>query len=173
MNIRNELHYQNSFWDWSFLNDCFGDTKIRVSDLDGVIERKGNILILETKEPNVSIPYGQQLLFEAIQKNGHTVIVAWGSVNNHHPVVTKMMIYHPYNKHSSKVDATILDLHNKVANWYRFADENPFRNQNGDLVKQLTQLKKECALLRKIIKANTHKQRNHKKANDILQLSFL
>lgn len=47
-------------------------------DVDGVLERNGYILILETKPPGASIPLGQRITFKAFVKTGKvTVWVAW------------------------------------------------------------------------------------------------
>ena len=57
-NIRNADDYTASFWDWSIFNNCFGETTIRMTDVDGMVERKGRFLILETKKPTAEVPPG-------------------------------------------------------------------------------------------------------------------
>ena len=81
-NIRNGQAYEESFWDWAFLNECFGDTGIRPTDIDGLIERKGHLLFLETKASGQPIPIGQQRTFNALCAKGSTVLVIWGPKNH-------------------------------------------------------------------------------------------
>jgi len=67
-------HVALEIWD-----DCFPG-KIGMSDIDGIVERNGYILILEWKKPQQDIPKGQRLLFEAFTHNSpkHTVLVGRG-----------------------------------------------------------------------------------------------
>lgn len=81
-NIRNQKAFDRGVWDWEPLNDCFGDTGIRVTDLDGFIERKGSFLVLEAKGPGKEIPTGQKITFDALRKTKHfTILVIWGPQN--------------------------------------------------------------------------------------------
>jgi len=48
-NLRNRDQYRDRAPDWSPLNACFGNSGIRPSDLDGMIERNGYFLFLESK----------------------------------------------------------------------------------------------------------------------------
>ena len=45
-----------SLWDWSTLDGCFGNSKIRVGDIDGFVERRGRVLFIETKYPGSWVP---------------------------------------------------------------------------------------------------------------------
>ena len=79
MPVKNRDAHINSFWDWSCLVGCFGDSKVMPSDIDGIIEAGGHFLLIETKSPGVEIPRGQQRMFDALVKTGYfTVIVVWG-----------------------------------------------------------------------------------------------
>lgn len=79
-NIRNLDLYRAQLWDWSILNGCFGNTKIRVTDVDGMVERNGRFLFFETKQPSVmSIPRGQMMAYERLMRRGGAVFfVVWG-----------------------------------------------------------------------------------------------
>lgn len=78
-NIRNREHFEASWWDWSVYNECFYPTKIRITDVDGLVERRGNFLLIETKMPGASVPTGQSILFDQIAKSSKwNVIVIWG-----------------------------------------------------------------------------------------------
>lgn len=78
MTINNPELYLKGIWDWKFLDSCFGQTKIKITDIDGMVERNGFFLILETKMAGVSIPQGQKILFRNFSNNGNHILVIWG-----------------------------------------------------------------------------------------------
>jgi hypothetical protein len=79
-NIHN-MNYASQMWDWEPYNDCFKG-KIRMGDNDGMVERKGYFLVVETKQPNTEINFGQRLMYEALAKHPNfTVIYLWGELN--------------------------------------------------------------------------------------------
>lgn len=83
MTIRNDQFYMEGIWDWAILNGCFGDTRIEPTDIDGLVERNGKFLVLETKSPGVTIPKGQEIMFKSfVRVSGAVVIVIWGQKNN-------------------------------------------------------------------------------------------
>lgn len=88
MTINNPDKYLAAAWDWGFLKKCFGSTGIEPSDVDGMVERRGNFLVLEAKPPGrgrplaVRIKKGQLLNFEAMARTGiFTVIILFGKPN--------------------------------------------------------------------------------------------
>ena len=82
MNLRSKSGFMAALWDWEFLNDCFGGTRIRVTDIDGLVERNGKFLVIETKSPGKDIPRGQQILFDQMVETGiFVVLVIWGEPN--------------------------------------------------------------------------------------------
>lgn len=118
MNIRNIDNYQESFWDWSFLNDVF-KYNIRVSDIDGVVERNGKFLYIETKRPNADIPTGQKKLHDAWVGQGSTIITIWGYEND--PQYAEVRT--PKTKDPIKIDNCTLDRIKKiVSDWFIWAD---------------------------------------------------
>lgn len=121
MTIRNMNSFISSLWDWSILDGCFGNTKIGVSDIDGVVERNGHTLFLETKRPNVPIPLGQHVMFDTWRKTGFaTVIVIFGQADNpqHMQIYAKDRI-HP------KRPANTETVRQAVASWFEYADSQP------------------------------------------------
>lgn len=85
-NIRSVAGFIRGLWDWTFLNECFAPTKIRVADVDGVVERKGHFLWLEAKPERETadrdIPAGQLYTHQALAKTGaFTVITIWGTTD--------------------------------------------------------------------------------------------
>jgi hypothetical protein len=82
MTIHSPDKYIENIWDWGFLDECFQPTRIKVTDIDGLIERNGRFLVIETKLPNVDIPKGQAILFNALVKTGYFhVLIIWGKRN--------------------------------------------------------------------------------------------
>jgi hypothetical protein len=66
-------------FDWSWTQGCFGQTKITPMDLDGIIERKGQFLLFETKDVGVQIPQGQLITLQSLHKlNVFTVMIIHG-----------------------------------------------------------------------------------------------
>ena len=60
--------------DWGFLDVALSG-KRRVSDIDGIVEVKGNLLMIEWKGSGVKIPKGQEYLYiNATRKNHLTYI---------------------------------------------------------------------------------------------------
>lgn len=81
MTINNNEMYEAGVWDWGFLDDCFGETNIRLTDIDGAVERHGKYLFIETKQPGVDIPVGQKIFFDGQVKQGNAVMFVWGHKN--------------------------------------------------------------------------------------------
>lgn len=82
MTIRNPAFYQSNVWDWGFLDQCFTGTKIKVTDIDGFVERNGKFLVIECKSHNASIPAGQDIMFKKMIETGlFCVMIIWGDAN--------------------------------------------------------------------------------------------
>jgi hypothetical protein len=81
-NLRSRQTYADSSWDWTFLNECFAPTHIRVSDVDGIVERRGHFLWIETKFPGEKVEEGQRIMHDAALATGRfSVMVVWGEPN--------------------------------------------------------------------------------------------
>jgi hypothetical protein len=115
MNIRNVADYQAQFWDWTFLNDCFGGTPIRVTDIDGMVERHGFFLMIETKKPTVDeIPQGQAILFDQWCRNQkHMLLLIYGY--NGKPEEACVWP-------ADRVPAGADEIHAFVSDWYQWAN---------------------------------------------------
>jgi hypothetical protein len=71
--------------DWGFLDSSFSN-KIRVGDIDGIVEANGRLLILEWKTTGANLPQGQEIMFKNITHDGKiTVLVIWGDPEETHP----------------------------------------------------------------------------------------
>jgi len=59
---------------WDFLKPAFKDTKIMPMDFDAVVERRGHVLIFETKIAGKGIDIGQAITLTTAWKKGATII---------------------------------------------------------------------------------------------------
>jgi len=56
----------DGIFDWDFLKPAFIGTKIEPMDIDGVVERRGKVLLFETKAQGKDIPMGQRITLERL-----------------------------------------------------------------------------------------------------------
>ncbi|HPU62135.1 MAG TPA: hypothetical protein PK300_08395 [Bacillota bacterium] len=121
MTINNINAFMSGLWDWSILDGCFGNTKIKVTDIDGMVERNGNILMLEAKGPNVPVTTGQRIMFENIRYNpAITILVVWGNPGN----PTHIMQYNSSGV-TNRCECDLNAFRAIVAEWYDRADKSP------------------------------------------------
>jgi hypothetical protein len=120
MTIRDIDNYISSLWDFGSFNGCFGDTRITLSDLDGITERRGKFLVFEGKSKNVPIPKGQEILFRSMVDTGKfTVVIAWGEPNN--PTKLQVMTH----KGVIIIEPADMDkLRNVVSRWFIWANNS-------------------------------------------------
>lgn len=107
-------------FDWSWTDGCFGAGKITPMDFDGVVERKGNFLLFETKNLDVPIPKGQLYTLQAAHALGcFTIMLIHGKTS---PERTEVWLpASPVRQHLIGKDAARL----KVAGWYHWANNHP------------------------------------------------
>ncbi len=119
MTIRNKKAFMDALWDWGFLDKCFGNTGIRVSDIDGMVERNGHVLFIEAKPPDKTVSTGQRRAFEALTKKGFMVLIIWGRTNEPEYI----SIWYP-NEEAPRPPkkANVSDLQDFVTTWFRWAD---------------------------------------------------
>lgn len=118
MTINNIQAFIGGLWDWAILDGCFGNTRIKPADSDGIVERNGLLLILEAKGPNVELPTGQRIMFANLAKRGTaTTIVVWGDPGQ----PTHYMVFHKRQKPKRK-PCNLAILRRAVSNWYKWAD---------------------------------------------------
>ena len=124
MTIRDIKQYTENLWDWGFLDKCFG-INISVSDLDGIVERNGLFLVIETKLPTVAekdFPRGQERMFENLVATGYfTVLLIWGKPNE----PERMSIMTKAQPHGPVQPATTADVQEVVSRWYKQAIWGP------------------------------------------------
>lgn len=116
--------YPVPWHDFDMFMGCFGNTKIMPTDIDFIVERKGNFLVMELKVENKQIFYGQELMLMNLSKiPKFTVVLAYhkprskcslcGAIHDK-PEFTSIRIY-PSLK---VVPITNEGLKNIVSEWY-------------------------------------------------------
>lgn len=137
-------------FDWSWTDGCFGAGKITPMDFDGLVERKGNFILFETKDVGVPIPVGQMYTFKSAYDLGcFTILFIEGKTK---PEMAKVWCQ-PGFCNSLVMDnhapVDISKLKKFVSDWYQYADKNPrkkvdttFLNKRvADLNNQISGLK--------------------------------
>lgn len=147
-NIRSVSSFVKSLWDWTFLNPCFEGTRIRVSDIDGIVERKGHFLWIEVKpernDDTYEVPRGQRYMHEALQRTGcFTVVTVWGHTDTDvaseylarsdttamlcalgQPYPTYMRVMYETG-HQIECKTNREEFFDFVQRWFKWANENP------------------------------------------------
>lgn len=122
--IRNPEKFNNSpaagfdgVFDWSWTQGCFGNGKITPMDFDGVVERNGQFLIFETKEPGAKIPKGQLYTLQACHRLGcFTILLIWGKQS---PETAELW----YPDSTARKQLTgVNEIRNEVQLWYAWAN---------------------------------------------------
>jgi hypothetical protein len=120
--IRDADQYLAGVWEWTALDRCFSDN-IRVSDLDGIVERAGYFLVIEGKKPGQDVPTGQMRMFEAMRQTGlFTIAIVWGEAGiNRMPQVQDMRTA---TRHSwaDRQASSNEGFSNFVRRWFQWAD---------------------------------------------------
>jgi hypothetical protein len=119
MTINNPEQFCKSLWDWGCLDGCFGQTRIKPTDIDGFVERKGHFLLFETKLPGADIPEGQWITFNQLLKTGKfSIIIVWGKPGI--PEEIKVLT----GKHERNYkDIDLLKLRDVVSSWFKWANK--------------------------------------------------
>lgn len=128
MTINNPQKFVDTLWDWSMWNGCFEGTNISMSDIDGFVERNGEMLIVETKSPNANIPLGQSISYERLsRKKNATILVLWGEPNK--PERGKL-----YCNKGKVINYPHLDLNKArkiVSDWFKWASRKSANRHIG------------------------------------------
>lgn len=113
-------------FDWTWTEGCFGGGNITPMDFDGVVERKGNFIIFETKDEGVPIPDGQRYTLEAAYRLGvFTVIFVYGKSTPSRIEAWCAPGFNEGKKHTQPVSVTLNQARGFVSRWYDYADSHP------------------------------------------------
>ena len=113
-------------FDWEWTQGCFGSGRITPMDFDGVVERKGNFIVFETKAPGVPIPDGQLFTLKRAHQLGvFTIMLIHGKT-----VPEASQVWCPPDFKNGKVmddfrEITVTRAREFVSEWYQYADKNP------------------------------------------------
>jgi hypothetical protein len=120
-NLRSRDAYRDAAWDWEFLNGCFGGTRIRPTDIDGMVERHGHFLFLEMKPPNGHLSKGQEIALEQLScLPRHLVLIAWGDQETCRIDRVCVMV----DGYSVDFPCTTERFQRIVRDWYKTADKD-------------------------------------------------
>ncbi len=102
----------------NIFHECFG-CGINFGDVDGIVERKGNFLMLEWKSPGASTGIGQRILHDKLcELSQFTVLLVSGDA--------ELMTVNEFTirrlDKSKKVVGGIEDLKKQISQWYEWAD---------------------------------------------------
>jgi hypothetical protein len=123
MTLKNKKAFVDALWDWGFLDECFSPTRIRISDLDGIVERNGQVLFVEAKPPGKEISTGQYRLFSKLAARGFSVLVIWGDTN----IPQEAMIWAPGKAlPGRKLKADKERIKEIVCRWFSWANRTPW-----------------------------------------------
>jgi len=115
--------YRAELWDWTPFNDCFGDSGIRISDIDGMVERNGFFLMLDGKRLGAYLSSGQLRMYKQFALKGGHVIVFHGTPPA--TVVTVRQWLPGDADVVGPVDCDLDGLKSIVASWYQWANGMP------------------------------------------------
>lgn len=120
MTIEDMDTYIESLWDWACLDGCFGNGHIKPTDIDGLVERNGKFLVIETKLPNAEIKKGQEILFQKMVETGlFNVVIVWGR-----PGMPETIILMTREATRKYTNANIGTLREISEIWYKWADND-------------------------------------------------
>ncbi|MCB0185752.1 MAG: hypothetical protein KDE31_15900 [Caldilineaceae bacterium] len=118
--INNLDRFIQGLWNWDPISEVLPG-KARVGDIDGCLERRGKLLMLETKAPGAAIPTGQAIMFDNLRKTGVvSTIIIWGRQNQ-----PEAMEIYAQNQICPKRPATMDDVRAAVRQWYTWASQQP------------------------------------------------
>jgi hypothetical protein len=119
MTLHSPNIYNNSHWEFSNFDECFEPSKIKLSDIDGIVERRGHFIVLETKKPSVkSLPVGQFRMYNAMNAIGcFTILIVWGNVNS--PIRYEIW---DENRNKTNKECDMKELCSIIRKWFVFSD---------------------------------------------------
>ena len=115
-----------SVWNYDFMADNLPG-KCRMSDIDAILERKGNLLVIEIKAPNAGVPVGQLILLKAMVKAGNTTVYyLWGNtdVPEHYQRLRKDK-FSGECMLSEKIPTDATHFAKIIGNWFDWANKHP------------------------------------------------
>lgn len=121
--IRDRALVAGQLWDWGWLQAAFAPTMARPSDLDGIIEQDGHLLVLEGK-PDAYTWQEHNAQFRTLKtlsgKPGTSVLIVYGDPAAAPPQVHAAEVVIPLGpKHLPAEPATNDDVIRRVRRWFQ------------------------------------------------------
>jgi hypothetical protein len=129
--IRNMQAYDRGIWDWAILDGCFDNPNATPTDVDALMERRGNFCFIETKQPGAPVPKGQQIALDQLAKHGNTVMIVHGSDTE--VVGLKKMTYAGTQEYENVNRNT---FRGAMAGWWKFANEPPSPERMAEMLRK-------------------------------------
>jgi hypothetical protein len=95
-------------------------TRITFGDVDLITERHGHFLFIEGKRNHEEPSPGQEILLDALVRDGHTVVIIYGDP----PTGIRELRWWRQRERQS---TDVIDFHSQVAAWFAVVDELPSR----------------------------------------------
>ena len=121
MTIRSEEAFLKGLWDWAILDGCFGQTRIKPTDVDGLIERHGCFLFLEAKADGKEVSQGQNITFRQLSRQPRTFVIAFNG-NREERTISRIVLYRN-GQEIEQENPGVETLRSLVARWYAWADK--------------------------------------------------
>jgi len=119
MTIQDFERFKASLPDWAILDGCFAG-KIRPTDVDGLVERRGVCLFLEHKGGHGEVGKGQDITFTSLARQGNTCVVYWTDDEEKKNVV-RILVYHGNEK--KIIDSpSLAKLRECAKHWFSMAN---------------------------------------------------
>jgi len=118
----------NGIFDWSFLLPVFEGTKIEPTDIDGMVERHGKVLFMETKGPSVPIPQGQIIAYKTlltIGKGKIYLMIFYGKTSSTIEGMDEWYYRHGVIKQKGYQGCDWNYVFERVKAWFNWANKEP------------------------------------------------
>lgn len=104
--------------DCSWMQACWDNPNDRPMDFDAVKERNGEFLVVETKNPGATVPFGQILAFERLHALGSvSIMLVWGKDR---PIEGEF--WFPNDKRYQRF-VGVEEAQSLVRRWFKWADQ--------------------------------------------------
>jgi hypothetical protein len=140
MTIRDMKRFTDALWDWGFLDGCFGTSRSRVGDIDGIVEHCGEILLLEGKPMRLapaagstwqderSKYNGQARLWSGLAGRGITVLILWGDASDQNKpndkTPSRMQVWRRFKPEPDPViECDKESVRKYVASWWNWTEQ--------------------------------------------------
>lgn len=110
--------YLDQLPDWAMLDGCFGKTRVKASDIDGVVYQNGRFLFLEKKFPLGYVDQPQMRAIRTLVEKGYSWIVFWCERSDGRDI-SMMRVFGIEGYDSTKrISATYEDFRAAVKAWW-------------------------------------------------------